>query len=471
MSNETYVPFPDCARFFAAVEVPPAVAAFEAMLEELRSTSSEEALLAARRRMTEYAAIETGALEGLYDAGRGFTITVAANAAVIEAIRGSRGDTVARIVQDQLAAFELVLDLATERSPVTESFLRQLHEVLCRSQPTYRVYTAHGPQDHELVAGAYKRLPNNPYRAMGEIAHAYAPVVDTAPEMARLVAELRTPTFLQTHPVLQAAYAHFGFVSVHPFADGNGRVARALASIYTYRRPGVPLVIFDDEKADYLRSLELADEGRLQPFVDFAAERVIETIQLVKEQVDSAAGGGPADVLSRLGRTVRAGIGDLTHLQADALATGLQGQLAQALVEWERDARFPEGISVHAVHAHGAPSSSTPGGYRPVLNNPSYVDFTVLSVPPATASVRVLVVPFVSQTQGQMYDFLLTPSSDDPAAPVLEPFGVRVKEVQPHTSQALTTRLNGWARRLATAALSRAADEAETSLRNSGYRS
>lgn len=30
--------------------------------------------------------------------------------------------------------------------------------------------------------------------------------------------------FVKAHPVLQAAWAHFAFVAVHPFADGNGRV-------------------------------------------------------------------------------------------------------------------------------------------------------------------------------------------------------------------------------------------------------
>lgn len=72
----------------------------------------------------------------------------------------------------------------------------------------------------------------------------------------------------------EPAYAHCAFVAVHPFADGNGRVARALASAYLYRRPGVPLVIFADQKDEYLDALEETDSGNAQRFVHFVADRL-----------------------------------------------------------------------------------------------------------------------------------------------------------------------------------------------------
>jgi Fic family protein len=59
--------------------------------------------------------------------------------------------------------------------------------------------------------------------------HAYAPVEVTGPEMHRLINELQTTEFEEADYVLQASYAHYALVSIDPFADGNGRVARALA--------------------------------------------------------------------------------------------------------------------------------------------------------------------------------------------------------------------------------------------------
>ncbi len=113
--------------------------------------------------------------------------------------------------------------------------------------------------------------------------HSYAPVDVTPAEMARLTAELRTEAFLSAHPIVQAAYAHYSLVVVHPFADGNGRVARALASAFTYRAISMPIVILSEQRDSYLRSLEISDSGDYQAFVDFMLARSLDTIGLVEE--------------------------------------------------------------------------------------------------------------------------------------------------------------------------------------------
>jgi Fic family protein len=100
--------------------------------------------------------------------------------------------------------------------------------------------------------------------------------------MARLVNELQSTSFAQAHPVVQAAYAHYAYVCIHPFTDGNGRVARALASVYLYRNPGVPLVIFADQRDIYIDALEEADAGHPQAFVQFISQRAMDTIGLIE---------------------------------------------------------------------------------------------------------------------------------------------------------------------------------------------
>ncbi|MFM7290505.1 MAG: Fic family protein [Planctomycetia bacterium] len=68
-------------------------------------------------------------------------------------------------------------------------------------------------------------------------------------------------------PVLRAAVAHLWFVTIHPFEDGNGRLARALADLFLARADGCPERFYsmstriDAERKDYYRVLERTQRG------------------------------------------------------------------------------------------------------------------------------------------------------------------------------------------------------------------
>lgn len=252
-----------------------------------RSTLPNEVLRRALEIAKRAAAIDTGAIEGLYEVDQGFTYTVAFETAAWEAALASKGENVRPLFEAQLHAYDFVLDLATKAEPISEAAIRALHEEVCRAQETYSVMTAIGPQEQPLPKGQYKVLPNHVLTRKGEN-HSYAPVDMTPPEMARLVAEMRGEEFLAAHPVMQAAYAHYGLVVIHPFSDGNGRVARALASAFTYRAISMPIVILSDYKARYLEALEDADAGDYQAFVSFMLSASLETINFVDECVRAA---------------------------------------------------------------------------------------------------------------------------------------------------------------------------------------
>jgi Fic family protein len=53
--------------------------------------------------------------------------------------------------------------------------------------------------------------------------------------MERFVREISSPEFAAAHPIIQAAFAHYVLVAIHPFADGNGRVARALGVLFGWQ--------------------------------------------------------------------------------------------------------------------------------------------------------------------------------------------------------------------------------------------
>jgi Fic family protein len=236
------------------------------------------------------AALETGAIEGLYSVQRGITRSVAMEGALWEAKLDEIGPDVLSHFAAQLDAFEMTLDFATSSMPITEAWIRELHAVLCRNQKTYRVETDLGPQDQPLELGTYKKFPNNVTLDDGST-HWYAPVEDVAPEMVRLVTELRRPDFETGHVLLQAAYCHHAFTSIHPFADGNGRVARALASVFLYRAAGIPLVVFSDEVEEYFGALADADVGHFESMVRFIEDRAVNTINTVTIQLRASEVG------------------------------------------------------------------------------------------------------------------------------------------------------------------------------------
>lgn len=85
------------------------------------------------------------------------------------------------------------------------------------------------------------------------------------------------------HPAIAAALVHKQFVFIHPFIDGNGRVARLLMNVILLRSRVVIAIVPPILRAEYIQTLEQAHEpacrrGREDSaFIRFIAERVKKT--------------------------------------------------------------------------------------------------------------------------------------------------------------------------------------------------
>jgi Fic family protein len=280
-ADSLYQSFPDFSAWPAPTEDDLQLwNSFVSRLLETREKATSEALGKSVEVSVRAAAMDTGAIEGLYTVDRGFTMTVATQAVAWEHALAEKGENVRGLFEAQLEAYELVIDAVTNRLPITEAWIRALHEKVCAQQPTYKVLTDQGWQEHELPKGTYKTQPNHVLLKDGSI-HPYAPVGQVAPEMYRLLEQIRTPEFESAHPIAQASYLHYGFVVIHPFADGNGRVARALASVFFYRALSIPFLVFANQKTAYLNVLSQADRGQTRPLLAFFRDRGIDTLQLV----------------------------------------------------------------------------------------------------------------------------------------------------------------------------------------------
>ena len=71
----------------------------------------------------------------------------------------------------------------------------------------------------------------------------------------------------KTEGIIRAAIAHFYFVSIHPFDDGNGRIARALTDMALAQDDGLPIRYSSlsrqvmDERKEYYNTLERCQKG------------------------------------------------------------------------------------------------------------------------------------------------------------------------------------------------------------------
>lgn len=77
------------------------------------------------------------------------------------------------------------------------------------------------------------------------------------------------------HPVQVAAVAHYNFVRIHPFRDGNSRGSRILNNLLI-KSDLPPAIVAVEDRDHYLQALREADRGNIHPFVMFiASERLM----------------------------------------------------------------------------------------------------------------------------------------------------------------------------------------------------
>ena len=121
---------------------------------------------------------------------------------------------------------------------------------------------------HEIAAGRYRDGPMQVVSgAIGrERVHYEAPPPERVPdEMDRFLAWFSAPG--DTDTLLTAGLAHFWFVTIHPFDDGNCRIARAIADMVLARAEDSPRRYYSmsrqigSERDDYYETLERCQKG------------------------------------------------------------------------------------------------------------------------------------------------------------------------------------------------------------------
>jgi Fic family protein len=96
------------------------------------------------------------------------------------------------------------------------------------------------------------------------------------------------------HPVLKSGIVHYELVRIHPFVDGNGRVARALSTVilfqegYDIRKFFSLEEYFDNNAADYYSALQSVgrNEGDLTEWLTYFTQGLAIELSKIKDKIE-----------------------------------------------------------------------------------------------------------------------------------------------------------------------------------------
>lgn len=151
-------------------------------------------------------------------------------------------------------------EAALKDHPLTQNFIRQLHKTLLREDYTvYRNLPGGVQTSYVIHAGQYKTRPNSVISRYGD-RFEYASPEETPALMSDLVDWYNEAEKSAKYtPAELAALFHYRYIRIHPFEDGNGRIARLLVN-YILARHGWPMVVVRSRnKQQYLDALHKCD--------------------------------------------------------------------------------------------------------------------------------------------------------------------------------------------------------------------
>ena len=154
----------------------------------------------------------------------------------------------------------MMQEQAVSEYPLTESFIRQLHQTILREDYTVYRQLPGGQQTSYVVhAGVYKTRPNSVITRTGD-RFEYASPEETPALMTDLVEWYREEEQKGELTLAElCALFHYRYIRIHPFEDGNGRIARLLVNFILTRHHYPMIVVKSADKESYLNALSTCD--------------------------------------------------------------------------------------------------------------------------------------------------------------------------------------------------------------------
>ena len=191
-------------------------------------------------------------------------------------------------------ALKKLEDIVHKDIQITENLIKEIHKIIL-------VEPYEG--ESEINPGEYKKHPNYLYSPEGER-------IDFEPpeEVPRLMNELvnwlnnhidppkRKKRQYDLHPLIIATGFHARFIKIHPFGDGNGRMARILTNLILMLCGYVPAIVRLEKRNDYYNALNASTLDNPEPLAEFIGEECIRSLEIAIKAARGESIDEPEDI-------------------------------------------------------------------------------------------------------------------------------------------------------------------------------
>lgn len=181
--------------------------------------------------------------------------------------------------EDLKNAYLFSIEQAARKTPITPEFLKELSSlVMQRTGNVY--YGISGQWDsskgdyrlHGVTAGYGGRSYVN-FKQVPELVDQFCTEINKRLELVSSLKDIYTLSF----------DAHLNLVTIHPWGDGNGRMARLIMNYIQFFHQLIPTKIFSEDKAEYILSLRTSqDSDTPEAFRSFV---LYQQIKMLKEEI------------------------------------------------------------------------------------------------------------------------------------------------------------------------------------------
>lgn len=196
-------------------------------------------------------------------------------------------------------ALKILEDIANKEVKITENRIKEFHKLI--------LVEPYIDETAEINPGVYKENHNYLYTNTGERIDFEPPA-----EVPRLMNELinwlnnhievpqRQKKKYHLHPLLIAAGFHAQFIKIHPFGDGNGRIARIIMNLILMMTGYVPAIIKLDDRDLYYSALNSSSIDEAEELAFFIGKEVINSLNILIKAAKGESVEEPDDLDKKL---------------------------------------------------------------------------------------------------------------------------------------------------------------------------
>ena len=195
-------------------------------------------------------------------------------------------------------AVEKVRELARDKErDLTEADIRTLNLLVLKEPFWKEAETPDGqPTRKQIFPGQYKTQPNHVRTPTGEI-FKFAIPEEVPGKMRELMEWFKESIESPPAPIASfLAQLHHRFIIIHPFDDGNGRIARLLLNYVLIRLGYPPFVIENRDRESYFPALQKADVGNMDALAAYLGKTLVSWLGIGIKAAKGESISAPEDV-------------------------------------------------------------------------------------------------------------------------------------------------------------------------------